>query len=158
MRWLGAAALAIAAIGAVPAHAASAGTETFTEHEHGVTLQEELTLNPCTGEPGELVAVAKNFKIHVTHQEDGNAWVTGTGNGSASFTPLAPEGVSYSGHFTVWFGESLNNKNKVEHSTQTYVLTGTDGSTVHVKMLYHLSTNAKGEVTAQTENGGFRCG
>ncbi len=153
-----AAVVAVAGIGAASAFAGGAGTETFTEHEHGVTLMEETVTNQCSGEEGTLIAVAKNFKIHVTMQEDGDGWVTGTGNGTLTFTPNNPGGVSYVGHFTQWFGDSFNNKNSVEHFTGTFVLKGTDGSTVHLKMLFHLSTNAKGEVTVENEGHALRCG
>jgi hypothetical protein len=158
VRWTAATAVALLAMGAASASAESAGTETFTEHEHGVTLFEAIKPNPCTGEMGTIVAVAKNFKIHVTTQADGNSWATGTGNGAVTFTPLEPGGVSYSGHFTQWFGESINNKNEVGHGTATFVLTGTDGSTVHLHMLGHFSTNAKGEVKVETEVKDVRCG
>jgi hypothetical protein len=147
-----------AGIGASSALAGGAGTETFTEHEHEVVFFESVKENPCTGEPGTLLAVAKNFKFHVTFQEDGDSWVTGTGNGALSFTPAEPGGVSYSGHFTTWFGESSNNKNFVGHDTGTFVLTGTDGSKVHVHFLGHFSTNAKGEVKVETEVEKLTCG
>jgi len=136
---------------AVPAVAGGAGTETFTIHEHEATVIDSVKVNPCTGEPGTLLAVARNLKFHETVQADGNNWVTATGTGAASFVPLEPGGVSYSGHFTLWFGGSNNNKNEVEHETATYVLTGTDGSKLHVHVRSHLGTNAQGEVTVETE-------
>ncbi|HEX4565947.1 MAG TPA: hypothetical protein VH138_04910, partial [Vicinamibacterales bacterium] len=61
-------------------------------------------------------------------------------------------------HFTQWFGESLNNKNEVGHATGTFALKGTDGSTLHVHMLSHFSTNAKGEVKVEIEVKEVRCG
>ena len=157
-KWLAVVAVAVAAVGAVPAHAASAGTETFTEHEHEVVFLEAATTNPCDGEFGKLLAVAKNSKIHVTQQADGDAWVTGTANGTVTFTPFEQGSAIYSGHFTTWFGESLNNKNSVEHFTSTFQLKGSDGSTVTVKMRSHLSTNAKGEVKVESHVESARCG
>jgi hypothetical protein len=102
--------------------------------------------------------MGRNFKVHVTSQEDGNSWATGTANGEATFTPTQPGGVSFSGHFTLWFGDSFNNKNEVEHETSTFALKGTDRSTVHVHVLSHLSTNANGEVKVETEVKEVRCG
>jgi hypothetical protein len=160
-KWFGALAtvLAVVSIGAASAFAEGAGTETMTEHAHEVPLIEKTVTNKCTGEEGTLLGVARNFKIHATTQADGNTWVTGTGNGSLTFTPVNPGGVTYSGHFTQWFGESLNNKNKVEHATGTFVLRGTDGSTVHIHMVFHLSTNANGEVTMKEAGStDFDCG
>jgi hypothetical protein len=121
-------------------------------------LEKTNNPNPCTGEVGTLLAVAKNFVFHITTQADGNAWLTGTGNGEVTFTPNESGGVSYAGHFTQWFGESINNKNVVEHRTGTFALKGTDGSTIHVHMLGHFSTNAKGEVKVETEVKEVRCG
>lgn len=157
-RWIGAVAVAVVGIGSGSAFAAGAGTETFTEHAHEVTLLERTVTNPCNGETGTLLAVAKNFIFHATIQADGDAWITGTGNGAVTFTPADPEGVSYSGHFTQWFGESANNKNLVGHDTGTFALTGSDGSTVHVHTLNHFSTNAKGEVKVETEVKDVHCG
>ena len=105
-----------------------------------------------------LLAVAKNFVFHITTQADGNAWLTSTSNGEVTFTPTEPGGVSYAGHFTQWFGESVNNKNQVGHNTGTFALKGTDGSTLHVRMLGHFSTNAKGELKVETEVKDVRCG
>lgn len=158
-RWIGATALAVALACSASAFAAGAGTETFTEHAHELTIIDNTEgHNPCTGEPGTLLAVAKNFKFHETKQADGNSWVTGTANGEATFTPTEPGGADYAGHFTIWFGGSNNNKNEVEHETSTFELKGSDGSTVHVKGRLHFSTNAKGEVKVETMIKEVRCG
>jgi|GEM_PF-897161 len=156
-RWICALAAVFGALGAVPAFAGGAGTETFTEHEHEVTLKEGVQPNPCTGEMGTLRVVAKNFVFHVTTQADGDSWATGTGNGIVTFTALEG-GPNYSGHFTQWFGDSNNNKNQVEHGTMTFTLKGTDGSTIHMHALSHFSTNANGEVKVETEVRELRCG
>jgi hypothetical protein len=67
--------------------------------------------------------------------------------GTVTFTPDDPSGISASGHFASWFGESGNNKNDVQHDTFNLVLTDTDGSHVVVHETSHLSTNAAGVVT-----------
>jgi hypothetical protein len=136
-----------------------AGTETITEHfRNEVLFSEPETVNPCTGEPGTLTGIAKNGKVHATAQADGELWVTGTFGGTVTLTPAEPGGVSASGHFTSWFGVSLNQKNSVEHSTGTFHLTGSDGSTVKMHMVEHISTNAKGEITVSFEKARLNCG
>ena len=140
------------------ASSGGAGTETFTEHAHDVPLFEFTAPNPCTGALGTFSATAKNFVFHITTHADGDLWLTGTGTGTATFTPQEAGGVSYSGHFTTWFGEALNEKNSVEHSTSTFVLTGSDGSHVVVHGTDHLSTNAHGEVTVEFEKMHASCG
>jgi hypothetical protein len=146
---LASAAVALAAKG-------GAGTETLTEHQHGEVLFSAPTVNPCTGEEGTITAVAANEVFHGTMHADGTFWVTGTAEGTATFVPSG-SGLTYSGHFTSWFGEALNRKNHVEHDTNTFVLRAADGSQVVVHMKDHLSTNAAGEVTAEFEKESAHC-
>jgi hypothetical protein len=140
--------------------ALAAGRETVTEtqHEHNVVLFSNLTLNPCTGEAGTITATATNSVFHVTFFETSDEfWITGTSEGVVTFTPEAPEGVSGSGHFAMWFGESHNNKNEVQHSTSTFVFSDSDGSHVAIHGKTHLSTNASGEVKASFETESVHC-
>jgi len=152
---LAAAVIALSAGGALAAKG-GAGTETTTEHAHGVPLFSFPVFNQCTGQAGTLEAVATNEVFHLTTHADGELWATGTAEGIATFTPEEP-GVSFSGHFTSWFGEAVNQRNHVEHDTNTFVLTGTDGTRVIVKMKDHLSTNAQGTVTAEFERENVHC-
>jgi hypothetical protein len=151
-------ALAIASATTAMAAKGGAGTETFTEHAHEVVLFSFPTQNPCTGEEGTLTATAANEVFHATSQADGQFWVTGTAEGTVTFTPVGPEGVSYSGHFATWFGEALNQKNHIEHGTGTFVLRAANGSQVVVHMNSHLSTNASGEITAEFHRESAHCG
>jgi hypothetical protein len=154
------AAFAVAAVAATPAGAAAggAGTETLTEHFHETLLFSESVSNPCTGEPGMLSATATNGVFHLTTQADGDAWVTGTVEGIVTFVPEEPGAAQASGHFTSWFGEELNNKNHVEHDTSTFILKGSDGSHVVLKMKGHLGTNANGAVTVEFHRESLHCG
>jgi hypothetical protein len=158
-----AAALAAAAIGTIAAPAMAdkggAGTETLTEHAHEVPLFSFPTVNQCTGAAGLLSVVAANEVFHITTQADGDAWVTGTAEGIATFTPEEIGGVVYSGHFATWFGEEINNKNHVEHSTFDVTLTGSDGSKVAIHIKGHVGTNAGGVVTVERpEEVSVHCG
>lgn len=150
--------LTLLSAGAAYAASGGAGTETLTEHQRNVELFSFETENPCTGAKGTLAAIASKAVFHLTTQADGNFWVTGTAEGTATFTPEEEGGVLYSGHFASWFGEALNNRNSVSHDTSTFVLNGTDGSRVIVHMKSHLSTNAKGAVTVQFEKSSAHCG
>ena len=68
-----------------------------------------------------------------------------------------PGGVSASGHFAAWFGESLNAKNDVQHDTFNLTLTNIDGSHVIVHDTSHLSTNAAGVVTVNFDKMSVSC-
>jgi hypothetical protein len=128
------------------------GTVTETQHAHNEVLFSEEKTNPCNGEEGTLTAIAANSVFHITFFENGDeGWVTGTSEGTATFTPNNPSGVSASGHFSIWFGGASNNKNEVEHFTSTFSLAGSDGSHIVVHGRGHTSTNASGVVKVSFE-------
>ena len=107
---------------------------------------------------GTLNAVSANEVFHVTFFTNGDEfWVTGTDEGTATFTPDDPTGISASGHFASWFGESSNNKNDVQHNVFNLTLTNTDGSHVIVHEPVHLSTNANGVVTVSFDKPTMSC-
>ena len=153
-----AAVIALLSAGAALADAGGQGTVTITQHAQNVPLFSAAVTNPCTGAPGTLSVVAANEVFHVTYFTNGDEfWVTGTDEGTATFTPLDPNGVSASGHFATWFGESGNNKNDVQHGTFNLTLTNTDGSHVLVHETSHLSTNAAGVVTVNFDKMSMSC-
>src|SRR5438093_2014235 len=141
------------------AAAGGRGTVTITQHAHNVQLFSDPVTNPCNGEPGTLTAIAANEVFHITFFTNGDElWVTGTDEGTATFTPDDPSGVSASGHFAAWFGESLNEKNDVQHDTDTFNLQGTDGSHLVAHETSHLSTNGSGDVTVNFDKMNLTCG
>jgi hypothetical protein len=143
-------AIALAALTAAAALAAKggAGTETLTSHEiEGFAFP---AANPCTGEAGLMVASPTNAVFHLTTQANGDFWVTGTDEGTATFLPSGA-GPVFTGHFTAWFGESANRHNTVEHDTDTFDVVGPEGSHVILHSTSHLSTNGKGVVTVENE-------
>jgi hypothetical protein len=150
--------VAVMATTAAFADAGGQGTVTITQHAHNVPLFSDHVTNPCTGQPGTVTAIATNEVFHVTFFTNGDeAWVTGTDEGTATFTPDNPSGVSASGHFASWFGESANNQNDVQHDIFNLSLHNTDGSHVLVHATDHLSTNAAGVVTVVFDKMSLRC-
>jgi hypothetical protein len=138
--------------------AAGRETVTETEHAHHEVIFSEETTNPCNGESGTLTVVGNSI-FHVTFFENSDeSWATGTLEGTATFTPTDPSGVTGSGHFTAWFGGAQNNKNEVQHSTNTVQLKGSDGSRVVIHSTSHTSTNAAGEVKVSFEKERLTCG
>ncbi len=152
--------VALLTAGAAFADAGGQGTVTMTTHASNVPLfPPQHTNNPCTNAPGTLSAISANSVFHVTYFTTGpEFWVTGTDEGTVTFTPDDPNGVSASGHFAAWFGESMNNKNDVQHNTNTFVLAGSDGSRLVMHETSHLSTNANGVVTVNFDNISLTCG
>jgi hypothetical protein len=154
-----AAALVLLTAGASLADAGGQGTVTVTTHDHNVVVFSDHLTNPCSGAPGTFTLTAANEVFHVTFFTNGDEfWVTGTDEGTATFTPDDPQAVSASGHFADWFGESFNNKNDVQHFTNTVHLTGSDGSRITDHEIAHLSTNANGVVTVIFDTETLTCG
>jgi hypothetical protein len=142
-----AAVVALLSAGVALAAAGGQGTVTITTHDHNVLLF-SAPATTCTGAPGTITAIAANEVFHVTFfTASDEFWVTGTDEGTFTFTPDDPNGVTGSGHFAAWFGESFNNKNDVQHFTNTFNLTASDGSHFVAHETSHLSTNAAGDVT-----------
>ena len=154
-----AAMLALLTAGAALADAGGQGTVTTTTQYRDILSFSASVTNPCTGAPGTLTAMAKTGVFHVTSFATGpELWVTGTDEGTATFTPDDPTGVVASGHYAEWFGESLNNRNAVATDTGTFQLTGTDGSRTTVHFDDHFTVNANGVVTVSVSNFTFTCG
>jgi hypothetical protein len=153
------AAVALCAATAASAGSGGAGTQTFTQHgTNDVIVDNPTATNPCTGDSGHLLAVSSTDVFHITTQADGTAWVTGTAQGTVTFTADDPSNPSASGHFVLWFGDSFNDKNTVQHIAGNFNLTGTDGSHIVVHMLSHLSTNARGVPTVTFSVDRATCG
>ena len=154
-----AAMLALLTAGAALADAGGQGTVTVTQQYRNVSLFSEPVANPCNGVPGTLTATAKTAFEHVTYFTTGpELWFTSTAEGTVTFTPDDAQGVSASGHFTEWVGDSFNNKNEVHTNTSTFNLKGSDGSHIVVHETFHLSTNANGVITAVFDNLDVHCG
>jgi hypothetical protein len=113
------------------APAASAGAESFTVVEKGVT--ESFTETACLG-PAD-VTVTYNFAFHVTVLDDGTYHLTGSSAGTV--TAVAGD-VTYTGHFTQRFGENRNLMNSEETVAFTLHLAGTDGSRITFTEVFHL--------------------
>lgn len=156
-----AAVVALLAAGAALADAGGQGTVTITQHAHNIVLFSNATTNPCTGAPGTITAVSANEVQHETFFTAPGAdefWATETDEGTATFTPDDPSGVSASGHFAAWFGISSNNKNGVVHDTNNFNLTGSDGSHIVVHIADQTTMNANGVITVNFSNFDAHCG
>jgi hypothetical protein len=113
--------------------------------------------NPCSGVPGTLSEDFRNEIFHVTVNGAGDVWLTTTQTGSISFVPFDTSQPSYFGHTEFWFGGSLNKNNAVIHDASNARLTGTDGTTIAMHVVDHMSLSARGMVNTFSI-GGFTCG
>jgi hypothetical protein len=153
--------VALSAAAVAFAGSGGAGTTTFTQHATNVVfIPPSPSADPCNpSDTGTLSATSANEVFHITTQADGTFWVTGTDEGTVTFTADNPADASASGHFASWFGESLNGPNSdVQHDTSTFNLQATDGSHIVVHGRDHLTVNANGVVTATFSVQSVTCG
>ena len=134
-----------AAIGAVvlmalPAHANGAGALTLTQPFHNATMTLTNSPNPCTGVPGDGT-LTFNGVVHMTVLTSGvgagTGWFTFTATGDLNIVQV--DGVTFTGHFTMWDGASGNLNNFTGTSTFNIHATGSDGSTVVFHAISHIT-------------------
>lgn len=149
----------LAAIGVVPllalasagAYAAGTGATTFTDTQQGV-VDVFQDVNPCTGDPGTVSAV-ENQIFHSTINQTGSTF-TGTVEGKFTFTPDDSSKVTYTGHFSTWFGDNL--RTNVEVSTFNVNAIGSDGSHLQFHDNSRATLNPDGTVTVTFDH--MSCG
>lgn len=90
-----------------------------------------------------------NGVIHSIVNNAGDGWFTSTWTGTVSLVFLESDGVTpdptaptYTGHLQQWFGGSFNKNNFVTHDTTNVQVTGSDGSSLGVHIVDHMSTSA----------------
>jgi len=115
----------------VAAHA----TTTQTIHLNG----QPIDVGPagCDG-LGDLV-ITGNGVLHLTVNNAGDSWLTGTVEGSTTDTTGA-----YTGHAAAWFGVEDNNRNFVTHFTANSVGTLADGTPLRIHQEGQFTVNAQG--------------
>src|SRR4029078_12969180 len=112
-----AAAIALLTTGGSLAGAGGPGTVPTPQQFRDISLFDspQAITNPCTGEAGTLTAIAHTAVFHTTSFTTGTGfWLTTTAEGTATFPPTDPNGVTASGHFAEWHGVSINNRNEVQ--------------------------------------------
>lgn len=158
----------LAAIGAVivlamPAQASGAGAVSFTQTFHNVTQKffppDPMASNPCTGVPGVLT-VTFNGVAHVTTLTSGVGAGTGWGTftNTGTFTFVGQDGVTFTGHFTVWDGENFNLRNQAATSIFEIHGTGSDGSSLTLHAVMHMTVLLGPPPTLVVSFSNFTCG
>ncbi len=123
----------LGAFGAVllPAVAAEA-TTTKTIHLTGVPID----VGPAGCVPGDLV-ITGNGVLHMTTNNAGDFWETGTVEGVAT-------AAGFTGHAAAWFGVENNAQNSVNHFTANAVGTLSDGTSLRIHQEGQFTVNANG--------------
>jgi hypothetical protein len=140
----------VALVGLVPSMAVAAPPTTETIHEDFDTTEFDTA---CTGAIVPIHITGKSV-FHITEFEDGRYHLTGTQVGRFTTTDA---GVTYTGRFTIWFGENSNSK--TFNGTFTFSATGkgSDGSKIRISGVAHFTVNANGDVTSEFERFTVSC-
>ena len=134
-------------LGLMAGPALAQATSTTTPF-HGVT-EEFVDVNPCTGDPA-TIQLTYNGVFHESTGADGSVHVTGTQTGTIVLTPLDPTLPTYTGRFTVWFGDNFNSSGTVGFwFTLRVKATGSDGSQLVFNLVEQFHISATGEVTVE---------
>ncbi len=136
MRKLMAVCGALAAIVLLPV--AAEATTTQTIHLTGVPID----VGPAGCVPGDLF-ISGNGVLHITVNNAGDSWTTGTVEGAAT-VPDGRGGTLFSGHAAAWFGIEDNAQSNVQHFTANADGTLTNGTPVHIHQEGQFTINAQG--------------
>jgi hypothetical protein len=125
--------------------AAFAGTqpETFTEHERDFTdTFTDSTFCINGSEEETVVSIVENGVFHATFWNDELSLFTGSLVGAFVADPVDPALPTYTGRYTVWFGDNQNQN--VDNATATFRLNGSaaDGSKVAFGFVHHVTADS----------------
>jgi type 1 fimbria pilin len=135
---------------ALLAPAAAAAAETETIHFSGTDSRAEQNL--CSSAPGTLTIVFSGV-VHTTDLGGGTLHMIGTMTGTVTFVPDDPSQPSYTGHLTERSGQGVDTTTIADN----IILHGSDGSLGKLHILFHITVNANGTVTASIDTNRLSC-
>jgi hypothetical protein len=130
-------ALVLAAL-AIPAAASASEPVRMIERQQQ-SVEQQLTVNPCTLDPG-IVTEVENSHRYITVYEDGRVHVQGTLTGSFRLDTFDPSKPDYAGHFTVNLGSDESADTERQSVVVAILAKGTDGSQLHFHQKVHILT------------------
>ena len=121
-------------------------TTTQTIHLTGVPID----VGPAGCLPGDLV-VSGNGVLHMTVNNAGDSWITGTVEGPATIVDGGGNTL-FTGHAAAWFGSEDNAQNNVQHFTANAVGTLANGTSLRIHQEGQFAVNARGLPTVTRVN------
>jgi hypothetical protein len=150
--------LFVSGVAAVSAAAAPGGTG----HTVTMTTTTKVTnpindVNPCAPAHPVVGVSRSNIVVH-------ESFSPASGVGRATFTDTAKvtmtdlvTGVVYTGHSIFRKSFNLNARNSNVSFGEVIAVKGSDGSTVHVHRMGHMTVNANGRITASVDRVKLTC-
>lgn len=114
--------------------AAGPASATTTQTVHSSQISGDIPVS-CDGPGDTSYTGTGNSVFHVTVNNAGDAWVTGTQEGTVLLqTTWGGNTGWWSGHLATWFGGEFNNMNNVQHATADFHGTSTTDPTQSITM------------------------
>ncbi len=149
-------AVGLAAILATPV-AANAQAETQTIRFSGMT-QTQPAVNPCSGVPGTLTETVTQGVEHLTTNPDGSYHQSFRITAAITFTPDDPSQPTLTGTTTFGTGQNVTSKTSTLTAAFSGRATGSDGSSVSLHGVVHVTVNADGTTTVDFQMERVSCG
>ena len=89
-----------------------------------------------------MITQTFNGVFHITINKAGDSWDTSTMTGPIVLVPDDPNIPTYTGHATMWFGDSFNNQNFVMHFTINAHATAPNAPAIDFHETFHFSVSA----------------
>ena len=140
------AALATMVVLAAPVSADGATSQTLSFHGTFPTM----VVGPLCGAPGGTLSGTGNAVMHMNVNGAGDFWFTATQEEWFTLVQTNPALPSFSGHYAIWFGGNGNLRNFVFLDTFNVQATGSDGSTINLHIVDHVSISASGQLNVFT--------
>ena len=148
--------VAVAAILATPA-AARAQADTQTIHFSGMT-QTQPAANPCSGAAGTLTETVTQGVEHLTTNPDGTYHHSFQITAAITFTPDDSSQPTLTGTTTYGTEQNVNSKTSTLTTAFSGSATGSDGSSLALHGISHVTVNADGTVTVDFQIERVSCG
>lgn len=113
-----------------------------------VTFHNDVQVFPIGPPPACQIAgtITQTFNgvFHIIINNAGDEWDTSTMTGPFVLVPNDPSIPTYTGHATMWFGDSFNNQNMVSHFTINAHATAPNAPAIDFHETFHFSISASG--------------
>jgi hypothetical protein len=141
--------LAATVVFAAPVTASAGTSQTLTFHGTFPTM----VVGPLCGAPGGTLSGTGNAVMHMNVNSAGDFWFTSTQEEWFTLVQADHTLPTYTGHYAIWFGGSGNLNNFVFHDNFNVQATGSDGSTINIHIVDHMSISADGQLNVFTTCG-----
>jgi len=128
--------------------AASFAGQVTTDTQHFTNLVESDVVFDCNGNGPYTETFVSSGVMHTTQLADGTFHFTVTAQGTDTLVPSDPSLPTFRGHFAFWDGDNITKKTDISTFTQSEILRGSDGTTLHFNVVLQAAEGPNGPVVS----------